>query len=527
MNEMEGVKEDSFNMLKNCDIYREDMDSPTQSLEEERLRHLEEQYELMNSSLIALTTHFAQVQFRLRQIVEAPLEQKEALLKSLEEFAFRGIPQMENSACRLRLCPSERELEDTLTEQRMKQAELIGQLKQQLADLESYAWESGDGGLPQNIVLEKQKVIIDQLKGQLNFDLNEIERMSVEELKSYIDRAVSQIINPLKMKEQLVGQLKTQIADLEMFVQFLQSDSGSSGHKCHCSCAGCNRHVSKSHQDQMRGKMLNTMRRIAALLQIFASTQFHSNKKFRRNSPKKTMKTKHWGDLRAHLEMAIERVIELAKEPETCVDSDYVSDSENSVQYTSKLATVVRKQLAVGIQNLIQHGLMNINSSLSIVPFAMCFKPKEAPSTYEMHAWELVLRFYDLKNGDQFNSTPARKLSQSFNLDIIGGSSVSTKQSLLSIIGNIMASHDPYKRSYDSQFKAFVCAGLNSKLLVPWLKLILRCQPLLELYFTDWSYVVKTGFEDTFHSLEKLNQFQFNLPVDLAIRQLNDIKDAF
>lgn len=503
-------------------VLEDGLDSPTPSLDDDRLQQMEEQYEMMNSSLIALTTHFAQVQFRLRQIVEAPPEEKESLLKSLEEFAFRGIPEMENNACRLRICPVEQELEDTLTEQRIKQADLIAKLKMQLADLESYAWESGEGSLPQNIVLEKQKVILDQLKSKLNFNLDEIDKMSVDELKAYVDHTVSQIISPLKMKEQLVSQLKTQIADLEMFVQFLQGDATAP--KCQCSSSG----VSRTHQDQMRGKMLNTIKRIAALLQIFASTQFHVQRKFRRNSPKRSMKTKHWGDLRAHLEIAIENVIELAREPEnTYADSDYVSDSENTVQCNSKLATAVRKQLAVGIQNLMQHGLMNVNNSLSLVPFSMCFRPKETPSSYEMHAWELILRYYDLKNGDQFNSTPARKLSQSFNLDIVGGSAISAKQSLLSVIGNIMASHDPYKRSYDSQFKAMVCAGLNCKMLVPWLRVVLRCQHLLEMHYTDWSYVLKTGFEDTYTSLEKLNQFHFNLPVDLAVRQLNDIKDAF
>lgn len=74
---------------------------------------------MLNSSLIALTTHFAQVrrskvnslcnhcgnfngiytqvQFRLRQIVDAPASEKETLLKELEEFAFRGIPDVPNN----------------------------------------------------------------------------------------------------------------------------------------------------------------------------------------------------------------------------------------------------------------------------------------------------------------------------------------------------------------------------------------------------------------------------------------------
>jgi hypothetical protein len=38
---------------------------------------LEKEQEQLNSSLLALTTHFAQVQFRLKQIVNAEDEQKE------------------------------------------------------------------------------------------------------------------------------------------------------------------------------------------------------------------------------------------------------------------------------------------------------------------------------------------------------------------------------------------------------------------------------------------------------------------
>lgn len=42
----------------------------------------------------------------------------------------------------------------------MKQKELIGQLKIQLEELENYAYEMGEAGLPQNVIMEKQKVII-------------------------------------------------------------------------------------------------------------------------------------------------------------------------------------------------------------------------------------------------------------------------------------------------------------------------------------------------------------------------------
>ena len=41
-----------------------------------------------------------------------------------------------------------------------KQHELIEQLKQQLEDLERYAYETGEAGLPSNLVVERQKIII-------------------------------------------------------------------------------------------------------------------------------------------------------------------------------------------------------------------------------------------------------------------------------------------------------------------------------------------------------------------------------
>lgn len=86
-------------------------------------------------------------------------------------------------------------------------------------------------------------------------------------------------------------------------------------------------------------------------------------------------------------------------------------------------------------------------------------RPKE-----EMHVWELILEYYHIKNGDQFNDTPARKLSESFNLDIMGlgaSQSSSNKHTMLTAIGSIIALHSPYKRSNNSHFKAFISAALK------------------------------------------------------------------
>ncbi len=58
---------------------------------------------------------------------------------------------------------------------------------------------------------------------KLDVNLNEdIGNLSPEELRQRVDAAIAQIVNPARVKEQLVDQLKTQIRDLEMFINFIQ-----------------------------------------------------------------------------------------------------------------------------------------------------------------------------------------------------------------------------------------------------------------------------------------------------------------
>lgn len=67
------------------------------------------------------------------------------------------------------------------------------------------------------------QVIIDELIKKLDVNLNEdIGSLSPEELRQRVDAAIAQIVNPARVKEQLVDQLKTQIRDLEMFINFIQ-----------------------------------------------------------------------------------------------------------------------------------------------------------------------------------------------------------------------------------------------------------------------------------------------------------------
>ena len=129
------------------------------------------------------------------------------------------------------------------------------------------------------------------------------------------------------------------------------------------------------------------------------------------------------------------------------------------------------------------------SGAASLVPFFSCMSRNSAAATAKsraaaaakqgqssaaaaaMHAWKIVLRYYELKRGHEFNSAPQRKLSQSFGLDlsaaasasaaVTASASTSPKQSLLATVGQIIATHEPYRRSDDAKFKAFVCAGLK------------------------------------------------------------------
>jgi RUN domain-containing protein 1 len=68
----------------------------------------------------------------------------------------------------------------------------------------------------------------------------------------------------------------------------------------------------------------------------------------------------------------------------------------------------------------------------------------------------------------------------------------------------------------------------SSRKLVQWLNSIFQCHELVTTFYTSWSYVAQTGFRDALKAIDQLSRFEyFDLPVDLAIRNLANIKDVF
>lgn len=288
----------------------------------------------------------------------------------------------------------------------------------------------------------------------------------------------------------------------------------------------CNSTPKTTRSETLTDKAAGVLEKASNILNIFAVTQLGCGANhFQKNTLKRTTKGNHWGDLRAQLEIDVQEIISLvssvaqpcrrrSQTARSSTKTDFESSSEddedddgNADNYTDEptaaaifpqtrssgetlsslqlaITTMVRKHFAITLQRLVEHGLCeNIAaSSSSLVPFIGCFaRPRFVgaagrsgfyddydelaadDSRRQMHAWELCLQYYHIKHGEQFNETPARTLSQSFNLDITDGSSTATsnKQSLLSAIGNIINMHSPYKRSASSHFKALVSMGLK------------------------------------------------------------------
>lgn len=510
----------------------------------EKLRRLEEEQELLNSSLLALTSHFAQVQFRLKQIVRAEGTEKERLLAELEDFAFKGCPYAQEARGghgQLGLDESsDWEKRERIEAQRTKQRELIVQLKTQLDDLETFAYQEGNyDSLPQSVVMERQRVIIDELIKKLDVNLNEdIGCLSPEELRQRVDAAIAQIVNPARVKEQLVDQLKTQIRDLEMFIKFIQDEVGSpsenpdGGATGYTTSSGPNArsNVSPEQAKQIRETGLHLLRRALAVLQIFAVSQFGCGAgRVPPNLWNQDESNRDFTPLIKKLETSVEKVKQLAlrQQPQDHVIS-YAAMQEVALGGKDELTVAVRKELAIAIRDLLSHGLYATSQGMSLVlaPIA-CLIPVFTASPPSMHPWELFVKYYSEKNGKAFVESPARKLSQSFSLPVSGGHKVTPKQSLLSAINSVLSEHDPFKRGADSEFKALICMALNEQRLVSWLNLICKSGVLIQSHYQPWSYMASSGFESALNILSRLSNLKFNLPVDLAVRQLKNIKDAF
>lgn len=607
--------------------------------DQDRLKDLEEEQEELNGSLLALTSHFAQVQFRLKQVVSAPVETRERLLMELEEFAFQGCPDvrgpqtkksLEKSLNNVEQENSLQEFEQQLSLEKKKQSSLIGQLKDQLEEMERCVAMGGSPNVNEEMspekLVEKQRIVIEELKAKMGLNLDGIEKLSDDDVRKNVDNAIGEIMHPVKTKEELVKQLSTQIADLERFVTFLQGEVENAEERTErakaCPCPVHAKRHRKLHKDRLRGKSglhksseyssdsineldyscdyslredlsgdenngcclhvppipetpeqmrskkirdasLAIIKRALAILQLFAISQFGcSGKQLQEKVIQKATPVAAPGYFEnlAQLQQAVLKIIDIkSREPpseseesapnspqsptvmkrRTRIRTSSMSSADTTMSESSdrfdyardaELVNVVRKDLAMALKALLQHGLVwSVDSRLiSSKSLVACIVPTTRTSLPKrMHIWELFNEYYGMKHGREYNSTPARRLSEAFGIEVHGDNVITAKQTLLRTLHRIKTTHEPCRRSMDAMFKSLVCAGLNQKRLTYWCRLIAKSSSLVEEHYQSWSFVLRTGMNEAIEHLERLNEYNFHLPEDLAIRHLTKINDAF
>ncbi|CAH8523235.1 unnamed protein product [Schistosoma turkestanicum] len=768
---------------------------------ESELSRLAVENEHLNNLLMAFTSHIAQVQFRLGQVINAESDNRELMLKSLEEFASRGIPDLQSLSEQCHKFSSESQTCSSSFDGRPQK--MIEQLRRHLDDLERFAYETGEQSEPPTqAILEKQRLVLEGLREKLELNISNVDKLPASELKQVVDKAVNQFLNPVKVNEKLVEQLKTQVNDLERFIDFLHGSGACSEalakaladfkrtHQhlsANCEAPSCCNYSKRSHtqnddynnddidlddsstfsshiqpgvqlghsrhlhsdyqhghasdddvdgadayledmttteeqelkhgqnerRDNKKSRLtvVSLIQRAIVVLNLFAASQLGQDPdtlltKFKMNkhpthkvdksnsATVEKAKAQHWGTIRARLEVAInlvqEKVVELntyklsktssanlystyhtipniiqscTTQPENChtiplgrespdgkasipthnsmirpyastrkhfsqdevpgtqialpvqnlhdaslramlyggrpdqmfshstlyndrneltsctednddVESDQCETSE--FLYTEAERTVihvVRRYFCPALRDLIEHGLIkkalpkiDENSLLGLAnkrsiflfrPILNCLDSRSRNHSEDklecldlndpsndyistksssvphhsndlgIHAWDVLMRFYQIKNGPRYNESPARKLCESFDLDIVDGKTITNRQKFFSAMGNVLQGHVAYKRSKDAKFKAFISIALNEGKLISWLRMIFRNHAFVQSMYEPWSYTLSTGFNDTLQSLIKLKDLEFSLPYDYSIRHLKEMHDAF
>ncbi|KAJ7380930.1 Rab GTPase binding [Desmophyllum pertusum] len=205
---------------------------------------------------------------------------------------------------------------------------------------------------------------------------------------------------------------------------------------------------------------------------------------------------------------------------------------------TLELVNIVRKDLAMALKALLQHGLVRAcvffsvfdNRLISSKSLVACIVPTNKVISSQANACfgSCLMNITEWKHGKEYKLHSRQA--------VVGGvwvsrctqqTSSTAKQTLLRTLHRIKTTHEPCRRSMDAMFKSLVCAGINQKRLIYWCRLITKSSSLVEEHYQSWAYVLKTGMDEALEHLERLNEYNFHIPEDLAIRHLTKINDAF
>ncbi|KAL3101283.1 hypothetical protein niasHT_028039 [Heterodera trifolii] len=542
-----------------------------------RIKELEQQQQRLSESVMQLSTHFAQVQFRIQQIAKAPAEQRNEMIKQLQEFASRSCIDMgtlrpaKGSEGAAEEAQQQRETDNKTAQMR----QLIADLREQLTELEQFAWQNGQlepGELPLRELRSRQMLLLDKLREKMRLPKELLDHCQedndMEQFRQRLDQNLEKAMNPLREKDQLVDQLRTQIVDLEQYVRFLQGEVAATAlspvGSAHCSPSKgplnasaktdtSNSVFNTANDSQTIGGWFGQWLAFGGQNGTVAAAQSGTKKNFERNELKNTPLGNHYGDQRAHLELAVDELVTvLRKNQILAVDRPERAalsvDELNSCILDGVQEAVlssVRKRFCPALRALLEHGLRPVvapsprpNPLLSAIG---CFPDQSRRvnsrhlrpdmGKFDMrkleHIWDVISLFVETSRALEMRDAVVGQLSDAFMLDSVAGKTATSKQILLCTIEHINSSHGKLRRSPDTMWKAFVCAAMNRNRLPAWIRIIFRSELILTKCYNTWSYVARTGVEDIRPLLEGLHAFNFDLPVDLAVRPFEHIKEAF
>ncbi len=119
--------------------------------------------------------------------------------------------------------------------------------------------------------------------------------------------------------------------------------------------------------------------------------------------------------MRANLEVAINKVIRIynntiavSRLKNFKINSTSAlteSDDETMNECPNELIRAVRKDLACSLRDLMQHGLVETihGGNNSLVPLVGCFVVRSKENQTQLHVWDLIMKYYNMKQGKELN----------------------------------------------------------------------------------------------------------------------------
>jgi len=491
----------------------------------EKIKLLEQERDNLQKNMISLTSRMAQIEFRMSQALTNDCDDKDELLRSLSQFVSSpSAPLDENSNTGEYL------------------SNLSTELRQQLDEVERLAVDRGVDNRVTSETLERQRESLRIISEKLGLKGDEV--LTLDSASSAVDDAVKNLLMPQVEKEKLVEQLQTKVQDLERFIEFIQLKQPDDLDLPK---------VPKENNRSIISKGVTAIIRIGSLLPIpvlrnfgcsgkaeqldaFSSTSTKSNiddsssvctqpptRTSNNNKRSEVIKPPEIRDLQHTVNL-----VKLASQRLRMMDKK----RDESTNQQEKLISVVRKQLSFSIAKIVAHQFKletsYLTSAVALVasPINGCFRGDyDNDKLIEEHAWMVIWTFFELRDGHILIQAPKSAPRHAFGIHdpLLGRNEAERK--MLRCIYEIYSSHEKYKSTKMSMFRAFICHGLNNNQLTTWLHSIIY-ELRREHYYPN-AFVVKHGYEQFLSTLLPLDKLSFNLPANLAIRNLDEINHAF